>query len=290
MTRISNIPVYKIKTKEMKPLGFDIIDLVGRQGKEYDSTTPHRHTFYELFFFTHGTGIHEIDFRKYKIEPNSVHFVSPGMIHRLLLNKCRGYVLCFTEDFISLEKKNSFSDLFPFYDNPDRPFLRLDKLLAEEVSDIIRSVINERKQPLPEQEIMRAYLNILLLKIRSRYLSGRAQEARTVLKEKKVALFRKYINEHFLTHKRVNDYAGLLNITPNHLNALCKKHEGRTATNLILERILLESKRLLYATHLHVKEIAYTLNFGDVAYFNRFFKKQTGQTPVQYRNHWLKNR
>ena len=49
------------------------------------------------------------------------------------------------------------------------------------------------------------------------------------------------------------------------------------------ERLLLESKRLLYFSSLSVKEIAYTLGFEDASYFVRFFKHLTGTTPLQLR-------
>jgi AraC family transcriptional activator of pobA len=104
-----------------------------------------------------------------------------------------------------------------------------------------------------------------------------------------VIQFKKLINTNYLNHLSVSDYASSLNITPNHLNALCKKYEGRTAIQLIQERLLLESKRLLYATDMNIKEISYHLRFEDVPYFNRFFKKLTELTPIQYRECFQKN-
>src|SRR4051812_37934755 len=91
------IPAYSIKTKVMKPLGFDILNLSRTGKREYDSSHLHRHTFFELFFFSGGEGRHEIDFKSYAVEGSSVHFVSPGQIHKLDLKGGKGYVICFTE-------------------------------------------------------------------------------------------------------------------------------------------------------------------------------------------------
>jgi AraC-like DNA-binding protein len=132
--------------------------------------------------------------------------------------------------------------------------------------------------------MVHAYLNIILLKLKTRFIHDKKSEVSdSKSKTQKMTLFKKLVNESFLTHQPVSSYASSLNVSPNYLNALCKKHEGRSAIQLIHERLLLESKRLLYATDMDIKEISFHLNFEDVPYFNRFFKKHTNLTPVQYR-------
>jgi len=116
---------------------------------------------------------------------------------------------------------------------------------------------------------------------------------RTSTKEKKKAIpqqkllvlrnFQQLINKHYRTIKLPKEYAELLYITPNHLNALCQDLLGKTAGELIRERVLLEAKRMLTNADLSVTQIAYELNFQDNSYFNRFFKKYTGITPDDFR-------
>ncbi len=91
------------------------------------------------------------------------------------------------------------------------------------------------------------------------------------------------IDKNYSDHLNVQQYSEKLNLSPNYLNALCKKETGKTAIQLIHERILLEARRLLYSTNLSVKEISFSLQFEDVAYFNRFFKKNMAVTPLEYR-------
>jgi len=284
------VPIHNIETREMHALGFDLMNLNGKGGKQYDSSLLHRHTFFELFFFTGGKGEHEIDFMHYPVEKNSVHFVSPGQIHKLLLKKTEGYVLCFTEDFISLSEKESFIQKFPFYDSANRPVTDLDKTTGAELMLLIAAIAKEFDRGSDSAEILRAYLNILLLKIRAFFYASQPHTTPLPGKSAKVTLFKNAINKDYLLHKAVADYSSDLSISPNHLNALCKMHEGKTATQLLQERLLLEAKRLLYATDLNVKEIAFQLKFEDVAYFNRFFKKQAKMAPVQYRRQLQKNR
>jgi len=290
-TYTKQVPVHAIKTKEMGPLGFGIIDLLGNGGKAYDSTVPHRHTFFELLFFTQAQGNHEVDFNHYPVENNSVHFVSPGQIHKLSLKKNKGYVLCFTEDFVSLKSKDRFTETFPFYDSSNYPVLRLNKAMTEQVNELVLALNKELRSENPDaMDICRSYLNIILLKLKAAF--NETVDTRQELQDKnqKVTHFKKLIDENYLSHKTVSDYAEELNVSPNHLNALCKKQEGKTATQFIQERILLEAKRLLYATDMHIKEISFYLHFEDVPYFNRFFKKQTQLTPIEYRNQFHKNR
>jgi AraC family transcriptional activator of pobA len=279
------IPVHSIKTKEMGPFGFGVINLIGKGNKGYDSTVLHRHTFFELLFFRGGQGTHEIDFQHFPIEGNSVHFVSPGQIHRLGLKNANGYVLCFTEDFVSLKNKESFVENFPFYDSSVTPALKLSKELSEDIDNLITWVTHEFEQSSElKADLLRSYLNIILLKLKRRFLENQNNKSGLKLsKKQRVIQFKKLINDHYLLHKTVADYADELNITPNHLNALCHKHEGKTATSLIQERMTLEAKRLLYTTEMNVKEISFYLKFENVPYFNRFFKKQAGLTPVEYR-------
>jgi AraC-like DNA-binding protein len=95
--------------------------------------------------------------------------------------------------------------------------------------------------------------------------------------------FQKLINQQYRTLRLPKEYAELLYITPNHLNALCREMVGKTAGDLIRDRVLLEAKRLLTNADMSITEIAYDLNFEDNSYFNRFFKKQVGKTPDNFR-------
>ncbi len=79
----------------------------------------------------------------------------------------------------------------------------------------------------------------------------------------------------------------MLYVTPGHLNDLIKSVTGKTAKQIIDEKRVVEAKRLLFWGKHSVKEIAGHLNFEDDAYFNRFFKKHTGQTPALFQKNNL---
>ena len=73
-------------------------------------------------------------------------------------------------------------------------------------------------------------------------------------------------------------------MTAKQLNDTCRRAINKTVNELIQERMLLEARRLLVHSHLTVSEVAARLGYFDNAYFFRFFKKHTGQTPEQFRN------
>ena len=79
-------------------------------------------------------------------------------------------------------------------------------------------------------------------------------------------------------------YAGLLSITPDYLNKLCKQYWKTEAKEFISAKVVMAIKNCLTCTDLSVKHIATKLNFDAPSYMCRFFKKQTGMSPLEYRN------
>ncbi len=95
--------------------------------------------------------------------------------------------------------------------------------------------------------------------------------------------FRDAVEAGFRARHAVADIAEGLPITRGRLDALCRRHAGRTAQQVIHDRIVLEAQRGLIYTGLTVAEIAYGLGFVDPAYFTRFFAREAGETPGEFR-------
>lgn len=284
---MSIIPVHDLMIKDLQHAEFDIIPLNGLGERNYDGVIPHRHNFYEFFVFTEGGGIHELDFNDHKIKANSLHFVSPTQVHKLKANQSKGFVLCFTGDIISFRNKNeSFASHFPFYDlNSSLPYLQVPKKLFQEIFQLVNSIYNTFISDHQFKiDMIRSYLNIILLKVKQFFIEqNRDDDNKATNRDARVIDFIKLIDKQYAEQLTVQEYSQKLNLSPNYLNALCKKETGKSAIHLIHERIVLEAKRLLYSTNLSVKEISFSLNFEDVAYFNRFFKKNMSLTPLEYR-------
>ena len=88
---------------------------------------------------------------------------------------------------------------------------------------------------------------------------------------------------HFREQRPVQFYADAIGISPAHLNRLTRKGTGQSVQGLIALQIVEAARRDLVFTPTPVQAIAYSLGFSDPAYFNRFFRRQTGMTPGAFR-------
>jgi len=95
--------------------------------------------------------------------------------------------------------------------------------------------------------------------------------------------YRALVEAQFRNQRSPSFYAAELAVTTARLNAACKARAGRTATEILHERILLEAKRYLLYTDNGVAQVAHMTGFEDPAYFNRFFARRVGISPGQYR-------
>lgn len=95
--------------------------------------------------------------------------------------------------------------------------------------------------------------------------------------------FRDALESAFRRTHSVAVIAGGLPVTRGRLDALCRRHAGRTAQQVVHDRLILEAQRSLLYTGLTIAEIAYDLGFADPAYFSRFFARETGEAPGEYR-------
>ncbi|GAB2785782.1 helix-turn-helix domain-containing protein [Halomonas shantousis] len=95
--------------------------------------------------------------------------------------------------------------------------------------------------------------------------------------------FQALVDERFSQQPSIETLAAQLGITSAHLNTLCRRLAGRSALQLLHERLLLEAKRHLTYTNMTISEVAERLGFSEPAYFSRFLKRHTGLSPRQFR-------
>ncbi|RYF95612.1 MAG: helix-turn-helix domain-containing protein [Chitinophagaceae bacterium] len=247
---------------------------------------PHRHSFYHLVLFTKGKGTHTIDFETFTVRPGQVYFMSPGQVHSWHFTSATdGYIVHFNEVLFTTFLQNThYLERFSFFNGNATDGLRqLPAKSFEHAQVLFESMLNEIDGK-GEQNIDLIRLKLLEFFI----LTDRAAETKKIKavprqKETLLRNFQQLIDQHFRSVKLPKEYAELLYVTPNHLNALSQDLTGRTAGEQIRERVLLEAKRLLISTDLTVTQIAHELEFHDNSYFNRFFKKYAGLTPEEFR-------
>ncbi|PWK20046.1 AraC-like DNA-binding protein [Arcicella aurantiaca] len=282
-----NIPLVDICTlSEHK----EDIFMVSRFGsyleKHQNLHLAHRHSFYHLVFFTKGGGFHTIDFTRFETQPNQIYFMVPGQVHGWNFEgEIDGYVVNFSPSFFqSFLLRSDYLDSFPFFNGiVHDSVINLEYPLSDKIKGLFEDIIHHNSQKaIFQDDIMRALLLQIFILVNQGSSNPKLQNIPsynyTLLKT-----FQKLIEKHFTELKLPMEYANLLYVTPNHLNALCKEHLGIQAGEVIRNRIILEAKRQLINQQISITEISYLLNFKDNSYFSKFFKKQVGMTPEEFR-------
>ena len=289
---INSIKTYELPEGAIRQ-DFQIHEVKGREinSDHYPHKTdrPHRHSYYEICIFINGAGKHEIDFNTHVIHSNSVHFLSPGQVHRISREKnYHGYLIVFSSEFFSLGpfQQENLLFHFPFFNNPAMlPVLDLEENAFKEIIQLILQMQKEsRSEQQPYSEILRVYLQLLLLKFKQYYVQQFAEQAKMNDPHfVHVQQFNMLVEKKFMEHHLVQDYAAIMGISPALLNKYVKKITGKTAGEVIIDRLILQAKRLLIYTDLSNKEIAFRLKYKDPSYFTRAFKRKTNRSPSQFR-------
>ncbi|ODS83188.1 MAG: hypothetical protein ABS46_07120 [Cytophagaceae bacterium SCN 52-12] len=210
----------------------------------------------------------------------------PGQVHSWdFEGRTDGYIVNFSEAFFkSFLLRQDYLDSFTFLQGqPENSVLNLAGETGAEVSLLFEKIIDTAGfSPRFRNDLIRTLLLQVFIVVQDSVEAGKETGA---LPKGNLWLrsYQKLIELHFLTLRLPGEYAALLGITPNHLNALCKEQLGVQAGQLIRDRITLEAKRLLINVDLSVSEIAYKLNYKDNSYFSRSFKKAVGMTPEAFR-------
>lgn len=239
----------------------------------------HKHDFYMILIIEQGSGTHTIDFKEHKVSEKMVFFLAPGQAHQWdLAENTSGYQLMFSQKFLT-----AGSQRLPFFNLSAYPVLTLDYNQYQTLILEFEQILREMSTPAQFQtELLQTRLQLVLILLK-RWYSHSFNLQDTTTDNRLINNFLALLEQHYMTHSEVSFYADELHITPNYLNQICRKKSGITTGDYIRERILLEAKRLLTLTKLDIKEIAYALGFNDTSYFSRFFRKNTGASPQEFR-------
>lgn len=242
---------------------------------------PHRHTqLHQLVWLSAGYTKITTDETPHLLGRGALYLIPTGLVHGSTFSQqLDGFVVHFSPDFLL-----SGAGL-PLPARPGGAFLsgQFAGEAADRIQGLVVNMEAEFRRASPEKnELLRHYLHLVLLELqRAAGLAqaGRHDQASSIFPVRFAAL----VEQHYVTKKQVSDYAALLHITPDYLNELVKRTTGRTAGQLIRDRVILEAKRRFLFSEETVSEVAHALNYDDVSYFWRLFKKYVNLSPTEFK-------
>jgi AraC family transcriptional activator of pobA len=255
----SQFPVYDICTlSEFKQEDILISRFAPYLAVHKNLHLAHKHSFYHLVLFTEGGGKHAIDFQDFPVVPYQIYFMVPGQVHSWSFEgPVDGYVINFSVPFFqSFLLKPDYLEQFPFFAGiVNDAVVQIPGGLQSGIQNIFEQIIRESEQTnRMGLDMVRSLMLQLFISVGRLTSGGPADTTNynyTLLKG-----FQKLIEKNYSTLKLPKDYAEMLYITPNHLNALCNDLLGRPAGEVIRDRIALEAKRMLVGHHTTIAEIA----------------------------------
>lgn len=282
--------VTKIKTYHFLPYkyGLEMLLDIGRietlNNYVLDSTL-HQLSFYEILFIEEGTGTFTLDENKICINPGTIIFTSPGQVRRWEIEQqVKGYALFFEKDFLHLFFSDElFLYRFQYFHQYSCPTnILIPEMPFGKCQELIYQIEGEFKQLQNDSNHFIRALLYQLLVILNRYYAGVYNVQGDTYIHSDFYKFRSLLEKEFLNYRTVEAYTKMLKISSGFLNKICRQFSGFSAQQMIHHKMISEIKKQLYQNK-STKEIAYEFGFSDPSNFNRFFKKLTGTTPLQYR-------
>ncbi|MFZ2103222.1 MAG: helix-turn-helix domain-containing protein [Oricola sp.] len=258
-----------------------------RSGQHDWTIRPHAHPDHvQVLHVTQGGGQIRIEDVDYEILTPSLIVIPAAMVHEIrfhpqtdgsVITAAFAYLKTVCQADQRLSDVLMYPAVYPLIDTDVR---------AEGVADAFDWLIREFVWSAPGRRsaIMAQLLRILvcLLRLRSEEQS-RLLEAGGDRDYELFSRYRELLEGRFRSEKALDTYARDLGVSLPRLNGACKAKTGKTSSELLYERVIIEAKRYLIYTEMTVAEIGHAIGFDDPAYFSRFFSKRVGMAPGSYR-------
>ncbi len=264
-------------------MGFEIVPLQRiRENAVNKAFHFHRLNFHQVLFFTQGSGMHYVDFKEIEFVPGCILPVAKGQVQKYGdLDNVDGYALLFTSEFL-IKDVDSYKYLHDFviFNHAIEP---LTLQSTEEIENLIEMLRREQENTTAFQQVeytqnlIKSAL-ICIERIKRSHTDIACEDSLDLYQ-----LFRVKLDKDLSYKLKVTDFCDAFHVSPKRLNAALKLYTGQSAKELIDERLVLESKRLLSYSALSIKEIAYSIGFEDPTNFTQYFKKHAEMLPQDFR-------
>jgi len=282
------IPVFGISQVGQEPLrreGIGVTSLTASVLNDPGRLRPHYHNFFQMILIR-GNGAVMHDFRDSQVSGLTLFFLSPGQVHTMRPRRdFDGITVSFTQGFFDhrAAPPSALFELPFFFTTEISPLLKIPRGDTFRIAECFAEMQREfTAAEANAAEVLRAWLRILFARV-LRLLEQNRPSANPSRQSVLVRQFHLAVERGFRQERALTDYARELEVTANHLNDIVRAETGRSAGSIVRQRRLLDAQRLLSHSDLTVSEIGYQTGFPDPSYFVRFFRRETGKTPVAFR-------
>jgi AraC family transcriptional regulator, transcriptional activator of pobA len=243
---------------------------------------PHKSDRYFFIYNEQGSAKHQLDLLEINLSGGEMLFVVPNQIHASppLKKGLKFHSLSFESSCLSLLPRQ-----FSFLTNPfNKQTISFDKESGQRVKNLFETLrlLLFSDSTRNNTEIIIAHLNTLLTEFNNAYFRNSSVEIFSSSRLSKYIQFKLFIETEFKKQPPVNSIAKKLFLSENQLYSIVKEFSGISPKEYLIQRLMLEAKRILFYEKATVKELANELGFSDPDYFSRLFKKQTGKSITQF--------
>lgn len=233
----------------------------------------------------------------YDFNKGVMNFLAPKQVQslsisdiRLINQECgQGYVLLFHPDFLGRHPLAASIKNYGFFSYALNEALHISEKEENSIIEILKK-IDEEYQHIDRhtQDIILSQIDLLLnysIRFYERQFITRKFVNNDLLIRMEQLLHRYFDKGESLQNglPTVEYLAHNLNLSPNYLSDMLRSLTGQNAQQHIHNKMIEKAKVYLTSSNLSVAEIAYQLGFEYPQSFNKFFKKKTDISPLEYR-------
>lgn len=288
-TTMSSVPTYSLygttaEERLAEPLHCESI--AERSRLHAWEIKPHRHEhFFQILYIRKGRAEAQLDRERLALARSSALVIPPHCVHGFVFSRDIDGIVVTLEDSYFRTLLTGRPTLSALFEAPRSWALTARDQVTLSVHQVFAMFMTELAAIAPWRgAAITSTLSLLLIGLgrlaTDLPYAGSSTGGRVA---RHFQRFQERVETTYTQRRDIAAYAAELAITPTQLNRVCRQLAGKSALAIINDRVLLEAQRNLIYTELDIKQIALTIGFADASYFTRFFIKQCGQTPTDFR-------
>lgn len=251
---------------------------------------PHRMELGCFWIVNSGKARISINLTEYDVAPHSIVTILPNSIIRILdhTGGFRCEIIAFSPHFVHDMDliRQIVSNMETISSKPVVVLSPEEMRFVEELHTTFAHIYQRTQERMSDNKgllqnlLLSFFYGICSIYDKHRMQSGEAELSR---KEEIVRNYLSLVFKHYDKERTVAWYAARLCITPTYLNAVVKDVRGMSASKVISDAVILYAKSKLKSSTDTVQQIADALNFPNASFFAKFFKREAGMSPTEFR-------